>query len=220
MISISGRHIKRIKDPRMSAFISDIGFIDDNIVLAGGALRGIFGDKSPIADFDVFFVRKPFYKSMKQQADAVATNLVLVGYTSVFKCPEGKLETFKKVTGFSRIRTALGLKPRPQDVIKVQLITEKYYDNIKQLLDDFDINACRIAFTNTLIYTFYEAIRDIRRHRVTLHAISHPHVTFKRLLKYHDKGYTIPNQTIEKYAEDIWKLGSEKREFSKRFYID
>lgn len=168
------------------------------VYLAGGALRGCFGKNERIEDYDLFF-----YTS--EVVTYVEEFFKEYGYNIVFRCPEGKLLTLKN-------------KERN---IKVQLITERYYDSDPDLINSFDINACRISLNQGRITTEYDVIRDIRRKQISLFNIPYPVATFKRIMKYISKGYSISNQSIQHYVNDIYNKGLDQdNSISFRFYVD
>ena len=163
--------------------------------LAGGALRGCFGKNEVVDDYDVFF------KNSLQAAN-IKIELEDLGYKIVFVCPAGKLTTLKSGN------------------IKVQLITEIFYDSPQELIDTFDFNAARIAYSSGIIYTDRSAIRDVRRKRLTIHRMDFPASTFKRIVKYTKKGYTLPNETISWFLQDVRDKILAGLALDERFYID
>ncbi|MDR3502952.1 MAG: hypothetical protein P4L79_10240 [Legionella sp.] len=178
--------------------------LNKDVILAGGALRHLFDEEDVISDFDMFFTNK---------ISALSTGIMLeaLGYKVIYKCPKGFLTTYKKES------TAPGTKDLN---MKIQLITERYYDSVQELIDTFDITACRFAYDGTNLATYYSAIRDVKKRRVDLHKISYPAATFRRMIKYHDKGYRMSNEGIQKYIDSCFEAGVDGRNVDYRFYID
>jgi len=166
-----------------------------DVYLAGGALRGIFGKDETIMDYDVFFPNGLV-------SHEVGLDLEDIGFEVIFKCPEGKLTSYKRGD------------------LKVQLITENFYPSPENLIDTFDINACRIAFWADMIYTDRNAIRDMRRKRITLHKVDFPMATFKRIVKYTKKNYVLDNRAVQFYVSDIVDKTLKGIPVDGRFYID
>lgn len=166
-----------------------------NAYLGGGCFRGVFGKDEVIADYDVFF---------KGEIDAANMRLDLeeAGFETVFQCPLGKLTTMKK------------------DGIKVQLITEFYYPTPQSLVETFDLDACFFVLYNNILYTSRRAIRAVRRKHITFNSVDFPVATFKRIMKYMQKGYTIPNESIDTYVQLIYNKGRIGEELNTRVYID
>ena len=104
--------------------------------------------------------------------------------------------------------------------MKIQLITEFFYDSTEQLLDSFDITACRFSYDGDYLSTFYSAIRDTTNKRIRLHKITHPAATMKRIAKYAQKGYRLDNQAVDHFIQNAYDAGVEGRELDRRIYID
>ena len=171
-----------------------------DVILAGGAGRSLFDRSDIIQDFDLFFTSSMF-------VDETIKKLLDLNFECTYKCIEGKLYTFKK------------------EDIKIQLICERFYTDDKSLLDSFDINACRFSFEYYLdklsVFTFHSAIKDVMRKQITLHKVSYPNATFKRMLKYMSKGYSLPNKTINKFNQSNSMIDfTSDIEDTWRFYID
>lgn len=168
----------------------------NNAYLGGGCFRGIFGKDEIVADYDVFFHNA-------YDAATMALDLEEAEYEVVFKCPQGLLTTLKK------------------NDIKVQLITEFFYNSGDQLINTFDLHACRFVLTPVdVLITDRNAIRAVRRKHITFNVVDFPVATFKRILKYIQKGYTIPNESIDKYVSGIYNKGISGDLLNTRVYID
>lgn len=100
------------------------------------------------------------------------------------------------------------------------MITERTYFGVQDLIDSFDITACRFAYDGTNIHTYYSAIRDVKNKVINLHTITHAAATFKRILKYQTKGYNVSRSCISKYVDTIYQSGINGKELDMRFYID
>lgn len=170
-----------------------------DVWLAGGALRSLIDRDDPVVDFDLFF-------KTEEARDVTVAKLEALGAECIFKCPEGKLQTFK-----------LNLDGKDY---KIQVITPQFYGNADTLLDTFDLHACRFAYDGDKITLFRSSIRAIRDKVATIHRVTHPNATFRRLLKYRDKGYKIPNQAIDMLVETVYDAGMEAKTLSREFYID
>ncbi len=104
--------------------------------------------------------------------------------------------------------------------MKIQLITKRFYENVEDLIDSFDINACRIALYQNNIYINKVTINDIKKKLVTLNTITHPNSTFRRIMKYSKKGYKVPKETVEMFVEFVYNEGLNANAINKEFYID
>jgi len=166
--------------------------------LAGGALRHIFGCESPIDDFDLFF------DNMITAAE-VGLALEDKGFNCVFTCPLGELKTYKSFD---------------HEGMKIQLITKNFYPDMKHVISLFDINACCIAYDGEFLVTTRSAIRDIKKKRVTLNDIVAPNATFKRMLKYQNKGYRVTSDAVDFFTRWVYDRGTTGDSMDVRFYID
>ncbi len=166
------------------------------VYLGGGALRGCFTTSSEdIVDYDIFF----------QSLDGVnvAQDFLLNrGYEKIFECPLGLLSTYKK------------------NSVKIQFIKEFTYASPQAAIETFDIDACCICMDKTHVYTTYSAIRAIRKKEITFNRIDYPVATFKRVLKYLKKGYSIPNKSVDIYVKMIYNKGLHGQELNTRIYVD
>lgn len=184
----------RIKNNVQIKEFIDLNLLEDGIWLAGGALRSVIGDE-PIADYDLFF---------RHGLVAAKTRVELEskGFETVFKCPEGKLTTYKKGD------------------MKVQCITENYYPSMQDLLDTFDISACRYATDGTVFISYYSAIRDTLKKQINLHRVDYPVATLKRVAKYAAKGYKLTSKAATYFTQIVYDRGVRGEELNTRVYID
>jgi hypothetical protein len=165
--------------------------------LAGGSLRGLF-TKTPdeVCDYDLFFA--------SQTAASEAVVFFEEYCDTIFVCPLGHLVSFKtKDTG-----------------VKIQIIKEQTYINSEILISSFDINACCIAYDGKKVTTTRAAIRDCRRKRITINVANFPMATFRRIIKYVQKGYSLPQSTVIGFLTDIHEAGMANLTINGRFYID
>ena len=206
----------RIKDKR---FHDVIGFGDGVIGtsargtswLAGGAFRGLVDKHDILCDFDLFF-------SNALRAAEVGLDLEARGFKMVFKCPKGELTTYIKL--MEADFTDLSIKPAGYQTMKVQLITKNFYSNAEQMLSTFDINAARFAYDGEFIYTDRSALRSAKKREVTLHNVTHPNATFKRMLKYRDKGFKITNEAVDFFTQKVYDMGVVESVLQREFYVD
>lgn len=180
-------------------FLNLAEVFDCDYILAGGAVRELFNKtKEGVVDYDLFF-------KTKEEASFMEEVLIRENkFKEVFRCPEGKLLTLKN--------EKLGMK--------VQLVTENYYASVVDLLDVFDITAGQFALEDGMITTTIKALEDNYKQQVNLHRVTFPSATFKRLMKYRDKGFIVTNECITKFVTGIHELGLAGKTIDGRFYID
>lgn len=164
--------------------------------LAGGFIRALF-DRSKVDDFDLFFRDEDALCKFKKHVSSVRAK-------TVFVCPEGKLTTYK-------------IGPW-----KVQCITERYFQNMEELINTFDITASMWAWDGSILVCGDTTIRDTKKKILRLNRVMYPAATFKRLKKYSDKGYQMDRQTIESYIIGSMQTAEISGDSASmwRFYID
>lgn len=187
---------------KMARFLAMNLLSPGSVWLAGGAIRSCFDD-SEISDFDLFFRVDGFFPS-NHYVNVVKKKLLSEGYKITFECPEGKLTTFNN----------------DEKTMKIQLITERYYGGVEDLLSTFDITAARFVYDGVNIHTFYSSIRDSWNLKVNLHSITHPAATMKRIQKYVQKGYKLTNTAVDMFIDRIYVAGLNREQLDRRFYID
>lgn len=162
------------------------------VILAGGALRTIIDEKDEIADYDLFF-------KTAAALEACRAALAELGEL-VFECPEGRLFTYK-----------VGEQ-------KFQCIVNQYFADGAQVIAFFDFYACSAAldFELGVITVLRPFVRDVSRKYLHISRVTYPVATFKRIMKYHDKGYFV-TEAIKEYA---LALNPELEGDALRFYID
>ncbi len=167
-------------------------------MLAGGALRSMI-DQTPVCDYD-------FYFNSPDVADKVRSFLTDAGAIKIFQCPENKLTTFK-LNG-----------------MKIQLITIKYFKHPLDVIALFDINAARHIFTVEkdktmgILHSGENSVSDAENKIITLHSITWPLATFKRIERYKNKGYSISEEEWKKYLK--WIKNSPDSDDEILFYVD
>lgn len=161
------------------------------VFLGGGSLRTLIDKDDTINDYDIFF--KDLYAAYD-----VMERLEKEQYEKVYSCPLGYLFTYKK------------------DGVKAQIIKEKYYTSLEDLISTFDITAC-CAATDGINFTYNENfIHDVTSKQIRLNQVSYPVATMKRILKYIQKGYQISSNEIENFI----RLTADNEKIDFRHYID
>lgn len=172
--------IEKIKPHKLNRLKFLKPLLNENFVLAGGALRHLFDFNEGISDFDLFPVG---HKTVEEKLAAIESKIILLE------------------SGFSARRVFTGKKKKIYSFIlktgeKIQII-DQYPDLLMQdtveLLDLFDFNACRIAWNGKELFLSKNAPRDIRKKEISLNRLTYPAATIKRLLKYQSKRYKINN---------------------------
>ena len=82
---------------------------------------------------------------------------------------------------------------------KVQIITCKYFDTIKEVIDHFDISVCQVATTGNEWILGEMTVKDINSHSLRFNHITKQ--APKRLIKYWTYGFNPVEGTIEAIQE-------------------
>ena len=171
--------IKNIKSQKFGAIqeFLDLNFLSNKIILAGGSLRTLINPDDKVVDYDLFFIGEDIgdIKNNLQQ------RIFDLGGKKIFQCKKDELRSFK-----------LG-------EIKIQFISIQSikYNSVEDLLNSFDINASRFAFDGESLYCFKESIADIFYNHISLHKVTYPTATLKRIAKYWEKGFKITRASKE-----------------------
>lgn len=136
----------------------------------------------------------------------------------IFKCPKGELTTYHKL--MEPDFTDMSIKPANHQDMKVQLVTKNFYTDAESLLNLFDIDAARFAYDGEFIFTDRAAIRSAKKREVTLHNVTYPNATFKRMMKYCDKGFKLTNEAIDFFTQKIYDMGITETTLQREFYVD
>lgn len=179
--------------------------------LAGGALRGLVDKHDKLCDFDLFF-------SNALRAAEVGLDLEVRGFRMIFKCPKGELTTYFKL--MEPDFTDMTIDVAGSQDLKVQLVTKNFYTSAEQMLGTFDIDAARLAYDGKFVYADRAAIRSAKKREVTLHNVTHPNATFKRILKYKDKGFKITNEAVDFFTQSVYDKGVREAPLYREFYVD
>lgn len=184
---------------RISNYLPLMPFLQCNLLnndvwLAGGALRAIIAGEA-ISDYDLFFRNGLVAAKTRVEIESL-------GAETIFKCPEGKLTTYM-LHG-----------------MKIQCITENFYPSMEELIDTFDITACRYATDGTRFISTYSAVRDTLKRKINLHRVDFPVASMKRIAKYANKGYVMTSKAALFFTDLIYQRGQRNEELNTRIYID
>ena len=174
--------------------VLDLNILSPSAWLAGGALRTLIDSEDVINDYDLFFQNA-------ESSIAVKNKLLTAGFDCIYECPNGFLFTYRK------------------NSVKIQLICEKTYQNIQELLDSFDFTVTCAATDGEFVHYSSAFVKDVKKKELRLANLVYPVATLKRIVKYAARGYTI-----RKVAEEFVKQVTEKEmpysEEEMRGYID
>jgi hypothetical protein len=155
--------------------ILSLDLLSESVWLAGGALRTLIDSEDEVNDFDIFF------KSVEAQIN-IKNKLTSAGFEIIYECPNGFLFTYKK------------------NSVKVQLVCRQYYSSPEELISSFDFTVTCAATNGKFLYYTRPFIKDIKRKELHLSNLTYPVASFKRAVRYSNKGYSV-----REFAEEFVK---------------
>lgn len=165
------------------------------IWLAGGAIRCLFSGET-IQDYDLFFKNEQVLKQTIEKLDILKAKLV-------FKCPKGELYTY-----------------RINDM-KIQLITKRFYESAKELIDTFDFTICQFSFDTETVEIGDNSIHHLIKKELHVNKLEYPVATMNRLVKYSKKGYKHSIACMEIFEKiQSGVLNNEFNPDNLRLYLD
>lgn len=156
-----------------------------SLVLAGGALRSLVDSSDTILDYDLFLIDSPEKETCKKNIIESWERSPELGRI-VFKCPQGKLYTFKSSNG-----------------VKIQLIDKRPYKSCEDLVSSFDMTACSAVWDGVSFYKHERFIFDVLHKRLNMNSLEYPVATLKRLMKYQAKGYKLTNEASRSFIDVV-----------------
>lgn len=174
--------------------LADIAFPDElfegKFFLAGGSARD-FLQGQDARDVDLFF-------SSEEWARKVQDKLTEKGYLITFECPQGRLTNLASNKGFT-----------------VQLVKIKFFQNVRELLDDFDFTVAQVAWDGRGFHFGERTLVDLANKTLYLNKLQYPRAMLQRIIKYAGKGYTFhPNFDVDfltgvrhsEFTDEAWAL--------------
>ena len=185
---ITGPDIMRLKLPHI---VTDV-VASGRAVLAGGSLLRVM-DFNHASDLDLFV-------TSDANRDLVNESILSAGYRETFRCPVGKLNTWKKGDE------------------KVQVINETRFDSVPDLIDTFDLVPAVAGTDLTTVWMHDEWLGCFERLELKLHKVTYPVATMGRIIKYAAKGFRVPPKLREDYIKAV--LSKDWQADAMRTYID
>jgi hypothetical protein len=89
--------------------------------------------------------------------------------------------------------------------ITLQLVSFRFFDNIKALLDGFDFTACQFGFDGQTLYTGDTSLDDLRNREIIFNNVLDNVATGIHIEKYTKIGFKIPASQRQRYDEIMIK---------------
>lgn len=166
--------------------------------IAGGALLRTYCGNKLISDIDVFFSSDVQFNEYISELKSAKSNK----YTVVRE---------EKTSWFFSIYIKY-----MECEYKIQCIKMKYFSDIRNLLSNFDINICMIAYDGTNIIIcdgFFESVKA-KKFLFNLNSITMPKFHIKRLVKYTKYGYEIEDENLAKFTKVLMKCNVSEEKVS------
>lgn len=163
--------------------------------IGGGALRSVF-DNTPIKDYDIFF-------ASEDVVNCVLGEFLIRNYITVFYCSEHKLISLKK------------------DKILVQLVTDKFYNSLDELVESFDLVPCCIGYSphDNVVKMHDDFLNCVFARKIKINKVTYPLSTFLRIHKYIKYGYKIEAIDFLNYCKEVSRFDINDNDIW-RVYID
>ena len=181
----------------------DLGLINKEVVLGGGALRTLLNPNDVVCDYDLFFVTDNILK-LRSLKTMTESKILAAKGEKIFQCPKDELRSYR------------------WEGMKIQLITldGTMYDSVESIINSFDINASRLAYNGEIFYVAPRAITDIRKKTITLHKITYALATCKRICRYGQKGFSN-TEAFKDILEYAYNAGRDDFEIDmETVYVD
>lgn len=173
--------------------------------IAGGCLHRTYKKIELDSDIDIFF-------SSEQQMNAYVQKIIIEGRV-IENAPKGKYENTSYFV--NRWHQTLNIKCLDRDW-KIQCVTFKYFKDISELFDSFDMTMCMMAYDGENVYMGEDTMTHIINNNIhfNVNSINFPSVTLKRLVKYMKMGYNVEENELKHLSDAFYKSSKKNRVFS------
>lgn len=159
--------------------------------IAGGAvIQWIRGEPVRSHDVDVFFKNQQQYQTLEKFFQEATV--------SAYGYPNGAVDRYDDCNLLFSSNNAKTFKYQHW---KIQLIKTKFFDSVDELLDYFDITACKVASDGENWYTSHpNTLQHINDYILDMDEIR-PETAIKRLFKYWTYNYQPTADLIERIQQ-------------------
>lgn len=164
---------------------------DENVFLAGGAIRSFFEKKAP-RDYDIYFGDVGTLNEIRNNLTAASFKKILLKNTN-----DSDIYRLTAVLRDGRVADHT-----------FNLVTRNFFDTPQEVLDTFDFRVCMAGLSKEAFVYHPEFFTDLAAKTLVVNNIDDPLATMWRMQKYTRKGYTIPMEEAWRVAEAIHNLPS------------
>lgn len=182
---IERSHTHPIQNTDLSEIIGhlwDYGYPE--VYIAGGAVRATIEGKKDLADRDIDF----FFKDEQQYKTTV----------NHIKCQNHFLESHTEDVDNYRVTITMVNANLTKKTFKFQLIKNRYYPTVEDLLDSFDFTICQFATgRDHKLYCGDYSLWDLGRKKLAVNKITYPVSSMRRMIKYTQQGFHACNGAMQ-----------------------
>lgn len=155
----------------------ELGILNENTYLAGGALIPIWNPIAPVKDYDIFFSSEKFIQS-------TIDKLYSLEFRPVNSAKQTTYSIYQK------------------NDIKIQLVTDML-GTPWNIISEFDLLPACLITDGVNIYTYHQAFDCVDLKYLAINKVTYPLSCLNRILKYHTtKGFTLGN-VYEEFLNQI-----------------
>lgn len=181
--------------------------------IAGGAARLLFTRNfSPTHDIDVFFKDEEQFLSLKEQLSANKNYSLAIStdnastFMVVYDTDMPYVDYIRMIDDPHYIHdlTDTNYKKKPASYnmpIRVQLIKNKFYSSVHDVLNSFDITVCQFATDGYSIVYGKNSIRDLYDNTLRFNVYNNN--ALKRYVKYRSYGFKDKTNELKRLLETV-----------------
>lgn len=185
--------------------------------VAGGFFERILNGQKP-NDVDLFF---PNFNKFKEQFELMSDRRMKKPFMVGQKYgEEGKVpyDDWKKAEAYIVAKECRFVEAE-FDGVKCQLIKAWFNPTPADTIDRFDLTVSQFAFDGENIIFNPLALNDVLSKKLVLHRLHLPTSTFRRIMKYKERGYEVCGGFIVQFMKNSVLVGSKNPQTLEQTYL-